>query len=63
MHRKSALSANEANARDRAIGTAIGRMLAAQYDLAEPLSDRLANLLIRFKPATKSGSRSSRGSE
>jgi hypothetical protein len=49
MRRKSALSANGANARDRVIRAAIGKMLAQQYDLAEPLSDRLANLLRRFE--------------
>ena len=49
MRRKSALSANEAHARDRVIRTAIGRMLAAQYDLAEPLCERLENLLKRFE--------------
>jgi hypothetical protein len=49
MRRKSSLSANEAHARDCVIRTAIGKMLAAQYDLAEPLSERLANLLRRFE--------------
>jgi hypothetical protein len=38
-----------AHARDCLIRTAIGRMLAAQYDLSEPLSERLETLLRRFE--------------
>jgi hypothetical protein len=49
MRRKPGVSAKEAHARDCVIRTAIGRMLAAQYDLAEPLSERLENLLKRFE--------------
>jgi hypothetical protein len=40
---------NEAHARDCAIRAAIGRMLAAQYGLAEPLPERLEKLLKRFE--------------
>jgi hypothetical protein len=40
---------NEVHARDCVIRAAIGRMLAAQYDLAEPPSERLENLLKRFE--------------
>jgi hypothetical protein len=53
MRRKSGSSANEA--RDCVIRTAIGRMLAAQYDLAEPLSERIENLLKRFEDADEIG--------
>ena len=49
MRRKPGLSPKEAHARDGVVRTAIGRMLAAQYDLAEPLSERLENLLKRFE--------------
>jgi len=49
MRRKLGVLPQEAHARDCAIRAAIGRMLAAQYDLAEPLTDRLANLLNRLE--------------
>jgi hypothetical protein len=49
MRRKPGLSRNKIQARDSLIGKAIGRMLASQYDLAEPLSERLATLLRRFE--------------
>jgi hypothetical protein len=47
MHRKIGVSLKEANARarDSATRTAIGKALSAQYDLAEPLSDRIGQLL------------------
>lgn len=45
MRRKSVLVRNEIEARDCLIRTAVGRMLVAQYDLAEPFSERLAALL------------------
>ena len=44
-------SSKEAHARDRIIRAAIGRMLSAQYDLAEPLPDRLESLLKRIEKA------------
>jgi hypothetical protein len=47
--RNSGLSPSDAHARDRVIRTAIGQMLAAQYDLAEPLSEGLESLLTRFE--------------
>jgi hypothetical protein len=52
VRRKPQLSLKEARARNRVVRTAIGRILAAQYDLAEPLTERLENLLtkIRTKP-------------
>jgi hypothetical protein len=49
VRRSSGSSPSETRARDGAIRTAIGRMLAAQYDLAEPLSERLESLLRRFE--------------
>jgi hypothetical protein len=49
MRRKSVPSRSEIQARDRLIRAALGRMLVAQYDLAEPLSERLAALLRRFE--------------
>jgi hypothetical protein len=45
--RASAFSA-EFHARDGAIRNAIGRMLRAQYDVAEPLPNQLANLVKRL---------------
>jgi hypothetical protein len=47
--RKSISSRREVRASDRAVMNAIGRILAAQFDLAEPLSDRLGYLLKRIK--------------
>jgi hypothetical protein len=55
MRRKPGVSANEAHARDCVIRTAIGRVLAAQYDLEEPLSERLENLLKRCEGADEIG--------
>ena len=49
MRRKPYLSPKEANARGDVVRTAIGRMIAAQWDLAEPLSDRLDQLLKRLE--------------
>jgi hypothetical protein len=49
MRRKPGLSRSEIQARDCHIRTALGRMLVAQYNLAEPLSERLAALLRRFE--------------
>jgi hypothetical protein len=44
------------DARDHVIRTAIGRMLSAQYDLTEPLPDRLELLLQRFERSEEAGS-------
>jgi hypothetical protein len=49
MARRPGVSPKDVNARDCIIQTAIGRMLSAQYDLAEPLTDRLENLLKRIE--------------
>jgi hypothetical protein len=49
MRRKPSASLKGACARDNVILTAIGRMLAAQYDLAAPLPARLAHLLRRLE--------------
>jgi len=49
MRRKPSASLKGAYARDSAIRTAIGRMLAAQYDLAAPLPAGLAHLLRRLE--------------
>ena len=49
MRRKPGQSPKEVHARNWVVRTAIGRMLAAQYDLAAPLSERLENLLKRFE--------------
>jgi hypothetical protein len=53
MRRKIGVSLKEANARARdcAIRAAIGKALSAQYNLAEPLSDRLEQLLKRLDHA------------
>jgi hypothetical protein len=48
--RPSVFSA-EFHARDGAIRNAIGRMLRAQYDVAEPLPEQLANLVKRLDGA------------
>jgi predicted RNA-binding Zn ribbon-like protein len=55
--RPSAFSA-EIQARDCAIRNAIGRMLRAQYDTAEPLPDKLADLVRRLDGAHATGRRS-----
>ena len=54
MRCRPALARNQIQARDGSIRTAIGRMLAAQHDLAEPLSAPLVALLGRLEqtPAT-----------
>jgi hypothetical protein len=44
-----ALARNQIQARDGSIRTTIGRMLAAQHDLAEPLSAPLVALLRRLE--------------
>ncbi len=44
-------SSAEFHARDGAIRDAIGRALRAQYDVAEPLSEQLANLVKRLDGA------------
>lgn len=49
MARRPGASPREVHARDCIIQAAIGRMLSAQYDLAEPLTDRLENLLQRIE--------------
>jgi hypothetical protein len=51
MHRKAGQSAREGSARNCVLRAAIGRMLAAQYDLAQPLPERLENLLARIENA------------
>ncbi len=51
MGRKPRVSPTETHARDRAVRGAIGRMLCAQYDLAEPLPERLRELLKQLKDA------------
>ena len=51
MGRKNGAWRREVDARDHVIRTAIGRMLSAQYDLTEPLPDRLEFLLKRFERA------------
>jgi hypothetical protein len=56
MARQSGVSPKEVYARNCIIRTAIGRMLSAQYDLAEPLTDRLENLLRRIENADEIGS-------
>src|SRR5260370_24995531 len=63
MRRKPGPSPKEVHARNWVVRTAIGRMLAAQYDLAAPLCEYLENLLKRFEntdefsagPATPAG--------
>jgi hypothetical protein len=47
--RSKSVSSKEVRARDCVVRTAIGRMLSAQYDLAEPLPDRLQNLVKRLE--------------
>jgi hypothetical protein len=51
--RRSGLSLKEAHAhvRDLTIRTTIGRTLSTHYNLAEPLSDRLEQLLKRLEHA------------
>jgi hypothetical protein len=49
MRRKSGSSQRELYARDCVIRAALGRMLAAQYDVTEPLSDRLEQLMKRLE--------------
>ena len=51
MGHKSRVSPTEAHARDRAVRAAIGRMLCAQYELAEPLPERLRELLKQLEDA------------
>jgi hypothetical protein len=48
------------SARDRAIQTAIGRVLQTQYDLAAPLPERLETLLKRLEDANESHARAER---
>jgi hypothetical protein len=49
MRRKPSASLKGACARDNVIRTAIGRMLAAQYDLAAPLPAGLEHLVRRLE--------------
>jgi len=49
MRRKSGSSQRDVHARDCVIRTAIGRMLLAQYEVTEPLSDRLEQLVKRLE--------------
>jgi hypothetical protein len=56
MRRKIGVSLKEANARarDSAIRTAIGKALSAQYNLAEPFSDRVGQLMKCLEHADES---------
>lgn len=45
--------AGEVRARDSAIACAIGRVLRAQYDLAEPLPAHLADLIMLIDGANE----------
>ena len=63
MRRKSGSSQREIDARDCVIRTAIGRMLSAQYDLTEPLSDRLEQLLKRVENLEDIGAVETRGAQ
>ena len=58
MGRKPRIFTSEVQAREDAIRSAIGRMLRAQYDLAEPLPERLAGLVKRLESADEIRSRS-----
>jgi hypothetical protein len=49
MRRQPSASLKRASARDNVVQTAIGRMLAAQYDLAAPLPARLEHLMRRLE--------------
>jgi hypothetical protein len=49
MRRKPSASLKAAYARDGVIRTAIGRMLAAQYDLAAPLPARFEHLMRQLE--------------
>jgi hypothetical protein len=49
MRRKTGVTPKEVRARCSLIRSAIGRMLSAQYDVAAPLPDRLADLLRRLE--------------
>jgi hypothetical protein len=49
MRRKPSASLKGASARDSVMRTEIGRMLAAQYDLAAPLPARLEHLMRRLE--------------
>jgi hypothetical protein len=49
MGRKPSVFASEVLAREDAIRSTIGRLLRAQYDLAEPLPERLAGLVKRLE--------------
>jgi hypothetical protein len=51
MRRKAVVSPKGAHVRDCAIRAAIGRMLSAQYNLAEPLPEGLKDLLERLDNA------------
>jgi hypothetical protein len=57
MGRKPSIFASEVQARDGAIRGALGRLLRAQYDLAEPLPERLAALVKRFQSTDEIHSR------
>jgi hypothetical protein len=49
MRQTPSISPKEVRARSCVVRTAIGQMLSAQYDLAEPLPDRLQNLVKRLE--------------
>jgi hypothetical protein len=55
MARRPGASQKAVRARDCMIQAAIGRMLSAQYDLAEPLPDRLEILLKRIENTDEIG--------
>jgi hypothetical protein len=49
--RRNGVSLKEVHVRDLAIRTAIGQTLSTHYNLAEPLSDHLEQLLKRLERA------------
>jgi hypothetical protein len=55
MARRSGALLKAVYARDCIIQAAIGRMLSAQYDLAEPLPNRLEILLKRIEDTDEIG--------
>jgi hypothetical protein len=57
MGRKPTVFTSEVQAREDAIRSAIGRVLRTQYDLAEPLPERLAGLVKRLESADEIRSR------
>jgi hypothetical protein len=62
MRRRPRLSRDHIQAR-ASVRTAIGRMLAAQYDLAEPLPAPLATLMGRLEQTDANGGEGARRAE